>query len=353
MQADHNSVLRRHLPVRNGTTYVIAEIGMNHNGSLTRAIDLIGEAADAGADAAKFQNWVTEDFISDREQVYTYKSQGSEVTEAFYDLCKRNELQRSWLPELVAACRAQKIDFLSTPTTPAGVDDLVGLGVRVLKNGSDYLSNTPLISYMARSAPVVIISTGMAWEKDIDYAVKAVAAASEACVPVLLHCTSIYPTPVDQTNLNRMLALGERYRSPVGYSDHTEGYIAAVQAVTMGACVLEKHFTLRHDDPGPDHWFSVTPQELRDYVGAVRDAEQRLGSGVIAPAEGELQIAAEQRLSAVAAHQLPAGAVLSAEAVTFKKPGTGIHPAEIESFFGKRLKRAIGVDEVLVPEMFV
>ena len=341
------------MPVSNGTTYVIAEIGMNFNGSLARAIDLIGEAANAGANAAKFQNWVTEDFISDREQVYTYKSQGGEVTESFYDLCKRNELQRSWLPELVVACRNHKIDFMSTPTTPAGVNDLIALGVRVLKNGSDYLSNTPLISYMARSAPIVILSTGMAWEKDVDYAVKAATTANEECVPVLLHCTSIYPTPVGETNLNRMLALAERYRLPVGFSDHTEGYIGAVQAVTMGACVLEKHFTLRHDDPGPDHWFSVTPQELREYVKAVRDAEQRLGSAEIAPAPGELQIAAEQRLSAVAAKQLAAGAALSAEAVTFKKPGTGIHPAEIESFFGKRLKRSVAVDEILVPEIFI
>jgi sialic acid synthase SpsE len=150
-----------------------------------------------------------------------------------------------------------------------------------------------------------------------------------------------------------MLALAERYKLPVGYSDHTEGHIAAVQAVTMGACVLEKHFTLRHDDAGPDHWFSVTPHELREYVNAVRDAEQRLGSAEIAPAEGELKIAAEQRLSAVAAVPLLAGAMLSVEAVTFKKPGTGIHPAEIEAYFGRRLGRSVDVNEVLVPEMFV
>lgn len=353
MNADmQKKILQQHLRPKSGSTYVIAEIGMNHNGSLQRALDLIGEAARSGADAAKFQNWVTEDFVSDRSQTYTYKSNGREITESFYDLCKRNEMQYDWLPKLVDCCRAEGVDFMSTPTTQAGVDDLVNSGVTVLKNGSDYLSNIDLISYMARKAPVVIISTGMAWKKDVDYAIAAATKANPASLPLLLHCTSIYPTPVGQANLSRMVALGRTYGLPVGYSDHTEGWLAAVQAVTMGAIVLEKHFTLRHDDEGPDHWFSLTPAELREYVDAVRDAEQRLGSDEIAPAKDELEIALSQRLSAVAAADLRADEPLAAGSVTFKKPGTGIHPAEIAGFYGRKLSRPVARDEVLTADMF-
>lgn len=346
-------ILDRYLRPRNGATYIIAEIGINHNGSLERAFDLIGEAARAGADAAKFQNWVAEDFISDREQIYSYKSNGREISESFYDLCKRNELGHEWLPKLAECCKAEGIDFLSTPTTTTGVDDLLKLGLRVLKNGSDYLSNIPLITYMAEHAPVVIISTGMAWQKDVDYAVSAAQKANPDTLPVLLHCTSIYPTPIKQANLSRMCGLARRYALPVGFSDHTCGWEAAVQAVTLGARVLEKHFTLYHDDEGPDHSFSLTPQELRQYVNEVRDAEDRMGSIEIAPATDELEIATRQRLSAVAAINLSAGAILTAASIAFKKPGTGINPPEIIAYYGRMLSRDVSINEVFTSDMFL
>lgn len=346
-------ILDRYLRPRNGTTYIIAEIGMNHNGSLERALDLIREAARAGADAAKFQNWVAEDFISDRGQIYSYKSNGREISEPFYDLCKRNELGHEWLPKLAECCKAEGIDFLSTPTTTTGIDDLLKLGIKVLKNGSDYLSNIPLINYMAEHAPIVIISTGMAWQKDVDYAVSAAQKTSPNTLPVLLHCTSIYPTPTKQANLSRMCGLARRYELPVGFSDHTCGWEAAVQAVTLGARVLEKHFTLHHDDEGPDHSFSLTPEELRRYIIAVRDAEDRMGSSEIVPAADELEIAISQRLSAVAANNLSAGTILTADSTAFKKPGTGINPAEINDYYGRVLARDIAINEVFTSDMFL
>lgn len=332
--------------------FIIAEVGVNHNGRLDLAIEMIERAAAAGADAVKFQNWVAEDFISDKSQLFTYRSRGEQVTEPFYDLCKRYELPKAWLPELAAACRRCGVEFLSTPTTEDGIRELLDLGVRVMKNGSDYLSHIPLIRAMARQSDALILSTGMAWAKDIDYAVEAVRAANPACVPVILHCTSMYPTPPDQVNLRRMLALGERYGCLVGYSDHSEGSAAAVQAVTLGAVVLEKHYTLDHDLEGPDHWFSVTPDELAAYVRDVRAAEARLGVADLAPSEGEKPVARDQRLSAVAIRALPAGHVLDVADVDFKKPGTGIHPAEIDAWFGRALRRDVEAQAVLTPELF-
>lgn len=332
--------------------FIIAEVGINHNGRLDLAIELIERAAAAGVDSVKFQNWVAEDFISDRSQLFTYRSQGRQITEPFYDLCKRYELPKAWLPELAAACTRCGVEFLSTPTTQAGIQELLDLGVRVMKNGSDYLSHIPLIRAMARQADALILSTGMAWAKDVDYAVEAIRSANPACVPIILHCTSMYPTPPEQVNLRRMLALGERYGTMVGYSDHSEGSAAAVQAVTLGAVVLEKHYTLDHDMEGPDHWFSVDPDELAEYVRDVRAAEARLGIADLAPSAGEKPVARDQRLSAVAARALPAGHVLGPDDVDFKKPGTGIHPAEIESWYGRTLGQTVAAEAVLTPELF-
>lgn len=330
-----------------GKAYIIAEVGINHNGDLSVACEHIRQAASAGADAVKFQNWVAEDFISDKTQMFTYKSQGREITESFYELCKRNEIGSDWLLKLQETADEVGVTLLSTPTSKHGVDQLSALGIRVLKNGSDYLSHIPLIKYMAEKADTLILSTGMADQQDIDYAMDAVSSTKSNCEVVLLHCTSIYPTPPEEANLLRMLKLAERYGTPIGYSDHTTGFEAAVQAVTLGACILEKHFTLSHELEGPDHWFSVTPDELSDYVRAVRDAEVRLGRGQIELAHGERGIALEQRLSAVAARPIKAGELLSEACVAYRKPGSGIHPAEIHRFFGRVIKNDVAENQVL------
>ena len=344
--------LQNFLKPRLGSVYVIAEVGINHNGNFETAKELIYEAAKSGADAVKFQNWVAEDFISDKKQLFKYESLKRPVTETFYDLCKRNELQKQWLPDLYKLCDQEKIDFMSTPTSYEGVDELINIGVDVFKNGSDYLTHIPLIKYMAEKAKVIILSTGMSDQKDIDYALEAVLSSNPNCIPVLLHCTSIYPTPVDEANLRRMMALSQKYNVQVGYSDHTIGNEAAIQVVTMGACVLEKHFTLSHDQEGPDHEFSVTPDELIDYIRAVRNAEQRCGASIIAPSSSEIEIAKQQRLSAVAAMDLVKGHTLDLESVAYKKPGTGIHPAEIGKFVGRKLLKDVEKDQILVPDIF-
>lgn len=316
--------------------FIIAEVGLNHNGDLDLAMQSVEAAAKAGTDAVKFQNYRTEDFLFDRSLTYTYLSKGKEVTESMWDICKRCEMKREWLPELKKACDDLGITLLSTPTSESGVDDLVEIGVKMLKNGSDYLTHLPLLKYMGSTSLPVIISTGMADSSDVQDAVDAVRSGGTSPI-VLLHCTSSYPTKAVDVNLNRMLALRNRFNVPVGFSDHTIGSAAAVQAMTMGACMLEKHFTLDHDLQGPDHWFSADLSELKRYVEDVREAEQRMGKNSIEPTDSEKTTRNKFRLSLIASKDLSAGHHLEMQDFVISKPGTGLSPKEIENVIGREL----------------
>lgn len=330
---------------------VIAEIGLNHNGDFDLACRSVIAAAGAGADAVKFQNFRTEDFLIDRSMTFAYKSGGRTVTEPFFDLCKRNEFQREWLGPLMELCHEHGVEFISTPTSEDGVRDLVEAGCRYIKNGSDYLTHTPLLRLMAETGLTVIVSTGMADADDIDSAMEAVAPAMPDRV-VLLHCTSSYPTSPENTNLRRMLTLRDRYSVPVGFSDHTEGWEASAQAVSLGATMVEKHFTLDRDLPGPDHWFSATPDELAIMVREIRRAESRMGKADLTPAQSEITTKDEWRIGVVAARALAPGEVLSQEDVTFRKPAKGILPRDLERWLGQRLTVAVAINEPLCPEHF-
>lgn len=315
---------------------IAAEVGINHNGDLALAKKMIAAAAEAGADAVKFQNYRTEDFLSDRTLTYTYRSQGREITEPQWDMFKRCELKPGALRELKQSCDAAGVMFFSTPTSEQGVRELLEIGAPLLKNGSDYLTHTPLLEFMGATGVPVVISTGMAEEQDVDDAVAAVKRGGKSEY-LLLHCTSSYPTKAEDTNLGRMVTLRDRYGAPVGFSDHTEGWVAAVQAVTLGATFIEKHFTLDRDLPGPDHWFSSTPDELRELVKNVRAAEARMGSNRLQPAVCEGEGRREYRLSIVAARDLRAGEVLTREMIAFRRPGDGMLPKELPSIIGRQL----------------
>ena len=316
--------------------FIIAEVGLNHNGDFGLAVKSIEAAAEAGADAVKFQNYRTEDFLFDRSLTYTYLSKGEEITESMWDICKRCEMKREWLPELKKVCDDLGITLLSTPTSESGVDDLVEIGVEMLKNGSDYLTHLPILKYMGSTSLPVIISTGMADSSDVQDAVDAVRSGGTSPI-VLLHCTSSYPTKAVDVNLNRMVALRETFSLPIGFSDHTIGSSAAVQAVSLGACIIEKHFTLDHNLPGPDHWFSMTPYEFKQYVSDIREAEQRMGKRCIEPAEIEKTNRKEYRLSLIVSKDLLAGHTLKAGDFVIAKPGLGLPPKEAEKVIGRRL----------------
>jgi N-acetylneuraminate synthase/N,N'-diacetyllegionaminate synthase len=347
-QAPVQSEATRHGPIRIGRhriangapAFIVAEIGINHNGDMELARRSIEAAAAAGADSVKFQNYRTEDFISDRSLTYTYRSRGQTVTEPQYDMFKRCEFGREQFAELKAHCDRCDVVFHSTPTSEATLSDLVELGAPVLKNGSDLLQHLPLIAAMGRSGLPTVISTGMANEAEIGEAVRTFRATGNEQL-ILLHCTSSYPTPPAEVNLARLPALAARFDCLVGFSDHTEGVEAAAGAVLLGACWIEKHFTLDRNLPGPDHWFSSDEPEFRELVRAIRRSEEMRGSSRIEPAASELKGRQEYRLSCVAASDLPAGHCLQTHDIAFRRPGTGLPPAEASALVGKRLRRTI------------
>lgn len=316
--------------------YVIGEIGINHNGKRTLAEQTIAAAAKVGVDAVKFQNYRAEDFLSDRSVTYGYRSQGENIVEPQYDMFKRCELTGDDLFFLRDMCARYGVDFLSTPTNEDGVMVLKKLGAPALKNGSDYLGHIDLIRSMARTGLPTIISTGMAMEEEVAEAVDAYRSAGGQNL-VLLHCVSIYPAPIGQLNLRRMQSLATTFDCVVGFSDHSEGEVAAGIAVALGASVIEKHVTLSHDLPGPDHTFSAEPDELRMLVERVRSVEGALGSAAVVPAVGEVEARTVFRLSCVAAHRLDAGHRLTDADLAFRRPGTGYRPALAAGLVGRVL----------------
>jgi N-acetylneuraminate synthase/N,N'-diacetyllegionaminate synthase len=330
---------------------IVAEIGINHNGNMDLARRGIEAAAAAGADSVKFQNYKTEDFISDRTLTYTYKSQGREVTESQLDMFKRCELTREQLGELKAHCDRVGVIFHSTPASDATLADLIAIGVPVLKNGSDFLQHVPLIKAMGRTGLPTVLSTGMANREEIGESVRAFRETGNGQL-ILLHCTSSYPTAPDDVNLARIPALAAYFDCLVGFSDHTEGVDAAAGAVLLGACWIEKHFTTDKNLPGPDHWFSADEPEFRKLVTAVRRAERMRGSSRIEPAPSEAKGRQEYRLSCVAAVDLPEGHSLRAEDIVFRRPGHGLPPARADELVGKRLRRTVSRGTPFVADDF-
>ena len=320
--------------------FLVAEAGINHDGDVAVAHKMIDAAAAAGADAVKFQNYRTEDFISDRSLTYEYISQGRKAAESQWELFKRCELSFAALAELKQHCDEKEVIFFSTPSSEAGLKDLLRLGVPLLKNGSDFLGHLLLIRAMASTGLPTVISTGMATAQEICGAVSAFRVAGGTGV-MLLHCTSSYPTPPEDAHLRKINRLREEFHCPVGFSDHTDGIIAAVGAVALGACMIEKHFTLAKDMSGPDHQFSADPSEFRELVQSVRILERQLGRAELGPADSERENRELARLSCAAARELSAGHRLDVADIVFRRPGTGFPPARVQELTNRRLSRLV------------
>lgn len=331
--------------------FLAAEVGINHNGDMDLARRSIDAAADAGADAVKFQNYRTEDFISDRSLTHEYVSQGKTVVESQYDLFKRCELGPAQLRELSEHCNRGGVVFFSTPTSENGIQELVELGVPLLKNGSDYLVNLPLIRAMARTGLPTVISTGMATQDEVKDGVEAFRGAGGKDL-ILLHCTSSYPTRPEDVHLRKIGALSAAFDCVVGLSDHTDGNVAAIGSVALGACMIEKHFTLDKNLPGPDHRFSADPEEFRALVESVRTMEKSLGSAELRPAASEELGRRDYRLSCVAARELPSGHRLVADDIAFRRPGFGFPPKEAESLIARELLKNVPPGHVFAREDF-
>jgi len=318
-------------------TLIAAEIGINHNGDMGLAKEMIHAAAEAGADGVKFQNYRTEDFLSDERLTYEYVSNGRTVVESQYAMFKRCELTLDQLCILRDCCEQAKVIFFSTPTSEEGLADLVATGARLVKNGSDYLTHLPLIRAMARSGLATVLSTGMATFDEIDDAVSAFRGAGGRDL-ILLHCTSSYPTPDEDVNLRRIPALAERFNVLAGFSDHTWGDAAALGAVALGATFVEKHFTLDKGLTGPDHRFSSDPVELKSLVAGIRRMEAQMGNALIGPTPSEAKGRHDYRISCALRMSLPAGHILCKGDIAFRRPGHGFPPKFHDALIGRKLK---------------
>jgi N-acetylneuraminate synthase/N,N'-diacetyllegionaminate synthase len=337
--------------IQSGRSYIVAEIGINHNGDIELAKRQITSAAECGVDAVKFQNYTTEDFILDKTLTLKYQSEGKEVEESQYDLFKRCELSAADLKILKAHADSLGISMHSTPTSASGVKILKDLGIGVLKNGSDFLLNLELIKSMAQTGLPTVLSTGMANLAEIDDAVQCFYDAGGKDL-ILLVCTSSYPTPPSDVNLKRIQTLANTYHCLVGFSDHSYGITAALGAVALGACWIEKHFTLDQNLPGPDHRFSSDPDEMMKLVKSVRELETCMGSPLIKPTQSEDYGRKSYRLSCVAARDMAPGTVISEEDITFRRPGGGYAPKAAGLLHGLTLEKTVKAGDVFVPNMF-
>ena len=320
--------------------FIIAEAGVNHNGDIMLAQEMIDAASEAGADCIKFQTFKAEEFVSEATDIFEYVSQGETVRESQLEMFKRLEIEYSKFEGLFKRAEKKGLIPLSTPADRTGADLLFNLGAGAYKIGSDDLIHTPFLEYVAKKQRPMILSTGMADKKDIDRAIKVIRSIGQNDI-CLLHCTSIYPTPLEEINLRKILTFQKEYNLPVGFSDHSEGILAALGAVALGASVIEKHFTLDKNLSGPDHHFSMDPDELCQLVKNTRGLELSIGRAEIAPTPGELQMRKIARRSIVAASNLKEGHVLTIDDLGFQRPGSGLPPYDIQLILGKKLKRAM------------
>ena len=327
--------------------FTIAEAGINHNGEMARAIEMIRVAKDAGADAVKFQTFKASEFVGDPGQSFTYRSQGAEVTESMLAMFERCELPREGWIEIKAECVRQDITFMSTPQNRSDLELLIEVGVPAVKVGSDDFTNLPLIRSYAESGLPLILSCGMSDLAEVHQALEA-AGALDGYPAALLLCTSQYPTPVQDVNLRKLTTLQGAFPNLiVGFSDHTQGPLASALAVALGAVIFEKHFTLDRNAAGPDHWFSEDPQGLSQWVTAIRTAAVMLGTDLVRPTAAELDMRRIARRSLVALTAIRRGEVLTASNVGARRPGHGLPPSLLDQITGAAAARDISAGEVL------
>lgn len=351
---------------------VIAEAGVNHNGSLARAIEMVDVAAAAGADVVKFQTFNAEALVTGSAPKADYQKVTTDASESQLSMLKKLELSVEDHHALIERCTKKGIEFLSTPFDLESLDLLAGtLGLSRLKIGSGELTNAPLLHAAASTGRDIILSTGMATLDEVrgslgvlahgytgraDAGVDGFASAYDstegqaalASHVTLLHCTSAYPTPDEDVNLSAIATLCESFGLPVGFSDHSVGSLLSVASVAAGACMIEKHFTLDRSLPGPDHKASLEPSELEELVAGVRRVSAALGDGLKEPRVIERSTADVARKSLVARSPISAGDVFTAENLTVKRPGTGLRPELYWSLLGTHAARAYAADDLIV-----
>jgi N,N'-diacetyllegionaminate synthase len=329
-------------------TLIIAEAGVNHNGDLNFAKQLIDAAADAGADLVKFQTFKADRLATSTAKKADYQSQTTDCTESQNTMLRRLELTEAMHHELIAHCAACNIGFFSTGFDIESVNLLVSLGQDSIKIPSGEINNLPYLRHIGQLGKTLILSTGMTTLGEIEAAIEILEQAGTPRAKLtVLHCTTEYPTPMAEVNLRAMQSIHKAFGVAVGYSDHTQGIEVSISAVAMGATVVEKHFTLDHNLPGPDHQASLEPAELKAMVTAIRNIEVALGDGIKQLTPSEVKNKPIVRKSLVASRTITAGEVFSVENLTTKRPGTGISPMRWDEFMGRKATRNFTEDELI------
>jgi N,N'-diacetyllegionaminate synthase len=329
-------------------TLIIAEAGVNHNGDIMLAKQLIVAAAEAGADLVKFQTFNAGRQVTRNAHKAFYQTKTSGADETQYEMLKRLELSSDMHDELLAHCRQTKIGFLSTGFDIPAVRYLNQLGLRLYKIPSGEITNLPYLRYIGALGGDLILSSGMCKMSDIEAAVDVLEQAGTPRTKiVVLHCTTEYPTPMAEVNLRAMNSMRSAFGVRVGYSDHTSGIEVAIAATALGACVIEKHFTLDRNLPGPDHQASIEPDELKAMVRAIRNIGIAMGDGIKRMTPSEVKNVTVVRKSLVAARPIRVGELITSESIAAKRPGTGISPMRWDEVVGRRAPRDFATDELI------
>lgn len=326
--------------------FVIAEAGVNHNGSVETAKELIDAAVSAGADAVKFQTFKAESLVCRDAKKAEYQLETTDKMETQFAMLKRLELTAEIHQELLKYCNEKEIMFLSTPFDIESAKMLVDMGVCIIKIPSGEITNFPYLREIAKYRKKVILSTGMSDFEEVKCALEVLRKNGTDDI-ILLHCNTQYPTPLSDVNLSAMIEMREKLKVPVGYSDHTQGIEAPLAAVALGACVVEKHFTLDKRMKGPDHKASLDPCELKKMVDGIRKVEQILGNGIKQVSRSEKDNRLIVRKSIVAARSIKSGEIFTEENITAKRPGTGINPMRWNEVLGMVAGKNYEADEMI------
>lgn len=333
--------------------FIIAEAGVNHNGDIKLAKKLVEVAKEAGADAVKFQTFKAEKTLTKNVEMAEYQKKNTGKEESQFDMAKRLELSEDDFFELKKHCDKRGIIFLSTPhSNEWSVDVLENIGVDAYKIGSGDLTNKPFLEYVAKTKKPILLSTGMSYMKEVKKALLWITKHGNGKI-IVLHCTTNYPTPYCEVNINAMLTMMKEIDFLVGYSDHTEGIEIPILARAMGACLIEKHFTIDKNMEGPDHKASIEPNEMKFMIKAIRNIEMAFGCSEKKPNKSEEKIMPIIRKSLVSSTDIKKGDVITKKMIDIKRPGTGIQPEYYDKIIGKKSKTDIKKDTIIKWENIV
>ena len=327
--------------------FIIAEVGVNHNGDVNLAKKLIEVAREAGAEAVKFQTFKAEEVVTQSAKKAGYQKETTNSEESQFEMIKKLELSGRDFEELSTYAREKGVIFLSSPFDKGSVDLLDRLGVPAFKVGSGEITNFPLLKHIAGKKKPIILSTGMSTLGEIEEALKIIQEEGVEEI-ILLHCVSCYPAKIEDMNLRAMETLRYAFKLPVGLSDHSIGITMPIAAAALGACVIEKHFTLDKNLPGPDHRASLEPDELKQMVRAIRDVERALGNGAKRPAQSETNNRLNVRRSLTAALNIPEGTILTPNMLKPLRPASGISPTLVEHVVGRKARRSLIAGQLIV-----